>query len=100
MALENGLEKLSRARKHIDRLRDRRLYLLDKIENLEAVGKDMSNGFERGEAEAIAWALPILEAEWDNLRRMRIQVDRIENRLGTAERYGVDPKSVPDWQAS
>lgn len=81
MTTEQGLPKSATARRHIERLRNRLDYLDRWIADFEASTGHEENGYRRAEAEAIRWAIPVLEAEWDNLVRLRAeyQLDPVKN---------------------
>lgn len=70
MTTENGMEELRHARRNIDVLREFLAYLDDWIAEHERVTGVVDTGVRAQEARAVRWALPVLEAEWDNLRRM------------------------------
>jgi uncharacterized coiled-coil protein SlyX len=99
MALEHGLVTVSRARRYIECLRDRRDYLVEKMAEMEATGRDVSHSFEASEIRALDWVLPIVEAEWDNLARLQRNIGAVENRLKARENRGLgdDLHSLPEW---
>lgn len=100
MATENGLEKLHRARVHIEYLRERRAFLETKSIALEIDIRPGSGTYEAREIAAIDWALPILEAEWDNMARLRRNLEHVENRLAALDRRGVEEDHARvDWEA-
>lgn len=96
MATDEGLAKISHARKHIELLRARREFLVQRIEYRSVTHTDAVNGFDEAEIRALDFALPVLEAEWDNLARLRRNVERVENRLINLERRGVETDRR-DW---
>lgn len=98
MSIESGLIRTSKARKHIERLRDRLEYLQDSIAEAIDLGEH-PNPYWQPEVDALEWALPVLEAEWDHVARLNRNVDRVENRLRSFEKRGrgVDPHSAPTW---
>lgn len=71
MTTENGLPKVSSVRRKIETLRRRHDYLVWRIEAATAAGAESHTGFDWAERTALEWALPVLEAEWDNLARLR-----------------------------
>ncbi len=74
MSTENGLAKMTHARRNIERLRSRAEFLSGRIDQYIASGHADKAGFDQGELRALEWALPILETEWDNLARIRRDV--------------------------
>lgn len=92
MTLENGLERTGRARAHINILRNRREYLVERGNEKRAEG--IPTFWIDREIEALDWVLPVLETEWDNLCRMQLEVRRIEGRDSSAERKGTDPAKM------
>lgn len=89
MATDEGLAKISHARKHIEILRYRRAFLQQRIEYRNVTITDAVNAFDEAEIRALDWALPVLEAEWDNLARLRRNIERVEHRLANLERRGI-----------
>lgn len=80
MTTENGLVLTQHARRNIEVLRERKDFLLDKVEYLLAQGKENVTQFSLAEARALDWAITVLEVEFDNLARMQRNVRRLENR--------------------
>lgn len=75
MATTNGLAAPRKARRHVETLRRRHDFLVQRV---AAIGPDHS-GYDDAERTALAWALPVLEAEADHLARLR-------DRLGDVAR--------------
>lgn len=71
MSTEDGLPKVSSVRRKIEILRRRHDFLVWRIEAMTAAGAESHTGFDWAERSALEWALPVLEAEWDNLARLR-----------------------------
>jgi hypothetical protein len=71
VSTENGMELLPHARRDIEVLRDRLDYLDGWLEAHEAATGHPDTGVRMQEARAIRWALPILEAEWDAMARIK-----------------------------
>lgn len=65
MTTENGLLLPSVMARHIDRLRNRADFLEGRMAARDAAGPHTGdvNGFDRGEHQALMWAIPVLEAE-------------------------------------
>lgn len=78
MSTENGLEPLKFARRDIEVLRGRLEFIAGRIEAMVAEGHVGRAGFLVAESRALAWALPVLEAEFDNLARMHRNARHIE----------------------
>lgn len=76
---ENGLEKVSTARRKIEALRSRLNFLHGRIREMEESGEGARTGHLHGERSALEWALPILEAEWGRLVRLRQDVGLMPN---------------------
>lgn len=89
MATDEGLAKIQQARRHIELLRDRREFITQRCASRKIDGHEASNAHDEDEIRALDWALPVLEAEWDNLCRLRRNVERTENRLANLERRGI-----------
>lgn len=72
MSTENGLERLPVARRHVERVRQRIDFLEERCARRLADGMDEDrNGFDRAELGALTWALPLMEAEVDFIRRTK-----------------------------
>jgi hypothetical protein len=71
VSTEAGMESLEHARRDIEVLRDRLVYLEQWSAEREAVTGVPDTGVRAQEARAIRWALPILEAEWDAMLRIK-----------------------------
>lgn len=74
MSTEHGLALLQHARRNIEALRDRLDYLDGWLDAHEAATGHPDTGVRALEARAIRWALPVLEAEWDALARIKRDV--------------------------
>ena len=67
MSTENGVAPASKARRHVATLERRLTFLCERV----AVRPDRDNAFDHAEIAALTWALPVLEAEADDLSRLR-----------------------------
>lgn len=100
MSTEHGLTKLGTIRDHCDTLMSRIVYLQTRIDQRTAAGvRDDANDYDRAELRAIAFALPLMETEWDNTARLMRDV--IWPTVGHGPDNGTpsvrpDPSRVPE----
>lgn len=92
MTTENGIDRIKTMRHHIETLRRRREYVLGQIEEKWPDGEP-GYTYERAEVNAIEWALPVLEAEFDAMARRRHAMDEQYQYLSRMEASGGTPKS-------
>lgn len=85
MTCSEGLEKLQHARKNIEVLQERLDWCQTRLSDV--VDAQMGNPhfnpmstYWGRELLALEWALPILEAEWDYLARLRRELEEVEGR--------------------
>jgi hypothetical protein len=98
MAIDEGMPHPAEARKFIELLRSRRGWVETKIAKRKADG--LPTGFDVLELHALDWALPVLEAEWDNLARQHRNVQRVNRRL-KSNRPGstqTELRTTPKWE--
>lgn len=74
MTTENGLTAPSHMRRNIETFRRRLEHVTARMDSYRAEGRGPS-GFDEAEAHALAWALPVLEAEWDAAVRLAATID-------------------------
>lgn len=90
MSTANGLPRLKVVRQYARTLEERIDYLQEKIAAKVATHEDFHPewSFEAAEIAALRHALDLLDAEWDNLARLRRNVAVLANRQGAAEGRG------------
>lgn len=108
MTTTNGVPKIHRVRQYIETLETRRSWLIQKV-NAKceqwphyAEALRLNGTFESVEIEAIDYALGLLDADWDNLMRMRRNIERVQSRQDALDRSNSDHTSlgsVPAWVA-
>lgn len=98
--LDQGLRKLKTLRAYAVTLEDRRAYLIGRLSGKVACLPDFDpiGSYELAEIHALGHVLALMDAEWDNLARLRRNVNRIEGRLSKGDDPEADLSIRTDWE--